>query len=84
MIFLKDFYSGTLLSKQLLLFESNKLQIEMIPIQYASGFMRIPLGQIMTLFGGEGELVGHSSSTASLAFYCPQKDLYIVGDFNQL
>ena len=33
---------------------------------------------------GKGELVGHSGSTGSFAFYFPDKDLFLVGDVNQL
>ncbi len=33
---------------------------------------------------GKGELIGHSGSTGSFAFYYPIKDLYIVGDLNQM
>ena len=35
-------------------------------------------------FMGKGELIGHSGSTGSFAFYYPIKDLYIVGDLNQM
>lgn len=46
--------------------------------------MRIPLDGIASLFRGNGELIGHSGSTGSFAFYCPIKDLFIVGDLNQM
>jgi len=39
---------------------------------------------IYTFFMGKGELIGHSGSTGSFAFYYPEKDLYFVGDFNQM
>ncbi len=39
---------------------------------------------IMTLFMGKGELLGHSGSTGSFAFYYPHKDLFFVGDTNQM
>ena len=56
----------------------------MYPIQYGGGYMRIPLNGLPTLFMGKGELVGHSGSTGSFAFYFPDKDLFLVGDVNQL
>lgn len=46
--------------------------------------MRIPLKGITSLFIGNGELMGHSGSTGSFAFYYPIKDLFIVGDLNQM
>jgi hypothetical protein len=33
---------------------------------------------------GKGELKGHSGSTGSFAFYYPVKDLFFVGDLNQM
>lgn len=33
---------------------------------------------------GKGELIGHTGSTGSFAFYYPLKDLFIVGDVNQM
>lgn len=46
--------------------------------------MQIPLNTIMTLYMGKGDLLGHSGSTGSFAFYYPHKDLYFVGDTNQM
>lgn len=53
----------------------------MYPIQYGGGYMRISLNGLLTLFMGKGELVCH---TGSFAFYYPDKDLFLVGDVNQL
>ncbi|MNO33036.1 D-alanyl-D-alanine carboxypeptidase precursor [compost metagenome] len=86
MIFIKAFFGGKLFNKELFekLPASNKLQASMGPIYYGSGYMRIPLDGWITLFMGKGELIGHSGSSGSFAFYYPVKDLYIVGDLNQL
>lgn len=51
---------------------------------YGGGFMQIPLNTPMTLFTGKGELLGHSGSTGSFAFYYPYKEFFFVGDLNQL
>jgi len=40
------------------------------------GYMRIPLNSFPTLFMGQGELVGHSGSTGSVAFYFPDKGCF--------
>jgi len=86
MIFLKAFFGGGLFNISILdeLSVCNKLQASMGPINYGSGYMRIPLGGLATLFMGKGELKGHSGSTGSFAFYYPHKDLYITGDLNQM
>ncbi|MDI6720712.1 MAG: hypothetical protein QMD46_14025, partial [Methanomicrobiales archaeon] len=39
---------------------------------------------LATLFLGRGELIGHSGSTGSFAFYYPLKELFFVGDLNQM
>ncbi|HQF41593.1 MAG TPA: serine hydrolase domain-containing protein [Ignavibacteriaceae bacterium] len=86
MIFLKAFFNGHFFPQTI--FEKlscyRKLQISMGPIHYGGGYMQIPLNTIMTLFKGKGELLGHSGSTGSFAFYYPNKDLYFVGDTNQM
>ena len=86
MRFLKAFFGGALFSKDI--FEKlsvyRKLQITMGPTYYGGGYMQIPLNSIFTLFMGKGELIGHSGHSGSFAFYYPHKDLFFVGDVNQL
>lgn len=86
MIFMKAFFGGKLFAKTI--FEKlsiyNKLQASKGPIYYGGGYMRIPLNGILTFFMGKGELLGHSGSTGSFAFYYPHKDLFIIGDVNQM
>ena len=86
MLFLKAFWNGALFSQSV--FEKlntyRKLQITKGPIYYGGGYMQIPMKSINTLFMGKGELIGHSGSTGSFAFYYPEKDLYFVGDLNQM
>lgn len=86
MIFIKAFFDGKLFNKEWFakLPTSNKLQVSMGPIYYGSGYMRIPLSGLITLFMGKGELLGHTGTTGSFAFYYPEKDLFMVGDLNQM
>lgn len=86
MIFIKAFFGGDLFNKSIFdrLSSYNKLQASMGPVYYGGGYMRIPLDGWSTLFMGKGELKGHSGSTGSFAFYYPYKDLFIVGDLNQM
>lgn len=86
MIFLKAFWGGNLFNREVLdqLAQYRKLQITMGPIRYGGGYMRIGLGGLLTAFRGKGELLGHSGTSGSFAFYHPDKDLYYVGDLNQL
>ena len=86
MIFLKAFFNGYLFQKSVFqkLSLYRKLQMTMGPIYYGGGYMQIPMNGINTLFMGKGELVGHSGTTGSFAFYYPHKDLYFVGNLNQM
>ncbi|WP_411167387.1 serine hydrolase domain-containing protein [Clostridium sp. MB05] len=86
MIFIKAFFGGKLFNKAIFgkLSIYRKLQFLMGPIRYGGGYMQVPLSGVVTLFSGEGELVGHTGSTGSFAFYYPQKDLFFVGDLNQM
>ena len=53
-------------------------------MQYGYGLMRFKLPHWMTMFRHTPELIGHSGSSGLFAFYAPEKDLYIVGTFNQI
>ncbi|WP_440897007.1 serine hydrolase domain-containing protein [Amphibacillus sp. Q70] len=86
MIFIKAFFGGKLFDKSIFsrLSIYNKLQASMGPIHYGGGYMQISLSGPISLFMGKGELIGHSGSTGSFAFYYPIKDLFFVGDMNQM
>ncbi|WP_067843170.1 serine hydrolase domain-containing protein [Amphibacillus sediminis] len=86
MIFIKAFFAGNLFNKSHFrtLSNYNKLQTSMMPIRYGGGYMQIPLNGLACLFMGKGELIGHSGSTGSFAFYYPTADLFFVGDLNQM
>lgn len=86
MIFIKAFFGGKLFNKNTFnsLSTYNKLQVSMGPIYYGGGYMQIPLNGVISLFKGKGELIGHSGSTGSFAFYYPMKELFFVGDINQM
>ena len=85
MIFIQAFFHGELFDKKILHEKLyRKLQLSMYPIYYGSGYMRIKMGGFSTSFLGKGDLTGHSGSTGSFAFYYPEKELFFVGDFNQM
>lgn len=45
--------------------------------------MRVKMPRIMSPFMPAPEIIGHSGSSGSFAFYCPSKQVYIVGTLNQ-
>lgn len=53
------------------------------PLHYGYGLMRVKLPRWMTLFRATPELIGHSGSSGSFAFYAPEPDIYVIGTFNQ-
>lgn len=54
------------------------------PMQYGYGLMRFKLPRWTTLFRDTPELIGHSGSTGSFAFYAPREQIYLARTFNQL
>lgn len=85
MIFIQAFFHGELFDNKILHEKPyRKLQLSMWPIYYGSGYMRIKMGGFSTSFLGQGDLIGHSGSTGSFAFCYPDKELFFVGDFNQM
>jgi len=85
MVFIKAFWSGKLFGKTIIesLANYKGLQLDMFPVEYGGGHMRVPLNGINTFFLAKGALVGHSGSTGAFAFRCPEKDLFFVGDLSQ-
>lgn len=81
--FLKGYFAGELFDKTHFkrMYQWNPL---FFPMQYGYGLMRFKLPRWMTLFRETPELIGHSGSSGSFAFYAPEKDLYMAGAFNQI
>lgn len=85
MKFIQAFFHGELFDQKMLDAKRyRKLQLSMFPICYGNGYMRIKLGGFSTSFLGQGDLIGHSGSTGSFAFYYPSEELFFVGDFDQM
>lgn len=81
--FLRAYFNGELFQKKHFprLYRWNRL---FFPMQYGYGLMRFKLPRLMTLFRKTPELIGHSGSSGSFAFYAPEEKLYFAGTFNQL
>jgi CubicO group peptidase (beta-lactamase class C family) len=83
LIFLKAYFEGKLFDQRHFerMYQWNPL---FFPMQYGYGLMRFRLPRAMTLFRETPELIGHSGSSGSFAFYAPSDKLYMVGTFNQI
>lgn len=84
MKFLKSFYTGKLFKESYLpmLYQWNRIQ--WFPLEYGIGMMRCKMSRLMSPLFPAPEIIGHSGSTGTFAFYCPPKDLFITGTINQI
>jgi D-alanyl-D-alanine carboxypeptidase len=53
------------------------------PLDYGGGLMRFRLPGWMTLWRGAPVLIGHSGASATFAYHAPERDVFLVGTFNQ-
>lgn len=82
--FLKGFFSGPLLSEEQVTFMTSQWRPIFFPLQYGHGVMRYQPPRWMSPLAAQPQLLGHSGSTGSFAFYSPERDLYMVGTVNQM
>jgi D-alanyl-D-alanine carboxypeptidase len=54
------------------------------PIEYGYGMMRFKLPRLLTPFNEVPAVIGHTGSTGSWLFYCPERDLYFCGTVDQV
>jgi len=82
MVFLKAFFNGHFYPKEKMktLEQWNRI---FFPFKYGVGLQLFSLPAILTGFRKLPDFIGHSGSTGTLAFYVPDKDLYITGAINQ-
>ncbi len=82
LIFLRAYFASQLFTpeRHAQMRQWNRL---FFPLQYGYGLMRIKLPHWMTLFRATPELIGHSGASGTFAFYTPDRDIYVIGSFNQ-
>ncbi|TDY11370.1 serine hydrolase domain-containing protein [Meridianimaribacter flavus] len=80
--FLKAFNTDKIVKKDTRLAMQNWV-IETKGMEYGFGIRQVSLGEL-TNTESDLQLIGHSGSTASFLWYCPELDTYISGTFNQL
>lgn len=83
MKFTRGFFEGKLFIKSNLesLYEWNSI---FFPLQSGCGLLKFQLPKIMTLFKEIPECIGHSGLSGAFDYYCPKKNIYIVGTVNQI
>ncbi len=80
--FLKAYNTDKIVKKDTRLAMQNWVK-ETRGMDYGFGIRQVSLGEL-TNTESDLQLIGHSGSTASFLWYCPQLDTYISGTFNQL
>lgn len=83
MRFIQAFFKGDLFDSKILESLKNYNHI-FYPLEYGVGFMRFKLPGVFTLFHPLPEMLGHSGLSGALDYYCPEKELFIVGTVNQI
>lgn len=81
--FLRAFLDGKLFDKKHFERMTHQWNTVFFPLQYGYGMMRFKMSRILSPFQPVPELIGHSGSTGSFAFYSPERDLYFAGTVNQ-
>ena len=82
MTFLKAFFNGYFFPKERL-HELEQWNNIFFPFKYGIGIQKFYMPRILSPFKPVPEMIGHSGSVGSVAFYVPEMDIYIVGTTNQ-
>ncbi len=83
MRFLKAFFGGQFFPQKDFDAMKNWNNI-MFPLQYGMGLMRFKLPRIFSPFKAMPEFLGHSGLSGAVAFYIPEKNIWITGTINQV
>jgi len=82
MMFLKAFFNGHFFPKHRLE-ELERWNRIFFPFKYGIGIQKFEIPRIFTLLKTFPKMIGHGGSTGSVAFYVPERNLYITGTVNQ-
>ncbi|MBL7812334.1 MAG: beta-lactamase family protein [Bacteroidetes bacterium] len=83
LIFTKAFFNGVLFPKQYI-DEISIWRPIFSPLESGAGIHRFKLPWIFNPTGAVPVYIGHSGLSGALAFYCPEKKLFIAGTVNQV
>jgi D-alanyl-D-alanine carboxypeptidase len=82
MKFIRAFFDGNYFSKEFIN-ELKKWNNIFFPFKYGVGIQKFYIPRLLSPFKTVPELIGHCGSVGSVAFYVPDKDIYITGTVNQ-
>ena len=81
--FLQAFFDGRLFPAQYLASLQQWARI-FFPMQTGIGIHRFSLPWIFNPFGSVPAFIGHSGLSGALAYYCPDRQLFVAGTVNQV
>jgi hypothetical protein len=82
MIFLKAFFNGHFFPKERF-HELEKWNNVFFPFNYGIGIQKFSMPRFLSPFQFVPEMIGHSGSVGSVAFYVPELEVFITGTTNQ-
>lgn len=82
MRFIKAFFNGYFYPQEQLR-QLEEWKSIFFPFQYGIGIQKFYMPRVLSPFEAVPDMIGHCGSTGSVAFYIPDKDLYITGTTNQ-
>lgn len=82
--FVRAIFGGDLLPEDQLAYMTRRWNRIFFPLQYGAGLMRFKMPRWMSPFKAPPELIGHSGSTGSFAFFNPERAVYVAGTVNQM
>ena len=82
MTFLKAFFNGHFFPMETLK-ELEKWNNVFFPFKYGIGIQKFYMPRFLSPFKPVPDMIGHCGSTGSVAFYVPDKDIFITGTVNQ-
>lgn len=84
LVFLRAFFDGRLFDRRHFSRMTAQWNAVFFPFQYGCGLMRLKLPRVFSPLRPIPAYLGHSGSTGSFAYYCPEKALYLTGTINQI
>jgi len=82
MKFIRAFFDGKYFTKEFINELKNWNNI-FFPFKYGVGIQKFYIPRLLSPFKAVPELIGHCGSVGSVAFYVPDKKVYITGTVNQ-
>jgi D-alanyl-D-alanine carboxypeptidase len=82
MIFIKAFFNGHFYPMEELK-NLEKWKRIFFPFQYGIGIQKFYMPRLLSPFKAVPDMIGHCGSTGAVAFYIPDRDIYITGTTNQ-